>query len=62
MAVIDTTRHAAAASMSGGIFNIFHRLAAWNEARLTRRVLARLSDRELDDIGLSRCQIDQIRF
>lgn len=62
MAVIDTARQATAASMSGGLFKIFHRLAAWNEARLTRRVLARLSDRELDDIGLSRGQIDEIRF
>ncbi|RMH48795.1 MAG: DUF1127 domain-containing protein [Alphaproteobacteria bacterium] len=33
-------------------------LVAWNNARLTRRALSRLSDRELDDIGLSRGDID----
>lgn len=33
-------------------------LVAWNNARLTRRALTRLSDRELDDIGLSRGEID----
>lgn len=35
-------------------------LAAWNDARATRNALAKLSDRELDDIGLSRGDIDRI--
>ncbi|MFN6952419.1 MAG: DUF1127 domain-containing protein [Albidovulum sp.] len=34
--------------------------AAWNDARVTRNALSRLSDRELDDIGLSRGDIDAI--
>jgi len=33
---------------------------AWNDARATRAALAALSDRELDDIGLSRSSISQI--
>ncbi len=34
--------------------------AAWNDARVTRNALSRLSDRELDDIGLTRGDIDTI--
>ncbi len=30
----------------------------WNENRVTRKALAKLSDRELDDIGLTRGDID----
>lgn len=33
----------------------------WREARATRRVLARLSDSQLEDIGLVRGQIYDIR-
>jgi len=32
-------------------------LIAWNDDRATRKALSRLSDRELDDIGLSRSDI-----
>lgn len=35
-------------------------LAAWNDARVTRKALAKLSDRELDDIGLCRGDIEVI--
>jgi uncharacterized protein YjiS (DUF1127 family) len=34
--------------------------AAWNDARVTRKTLNKLSDRELDDIGLCRGDIDYI--
>ena len=34
--------------------------AAWNDARITRKALTRLSDRELDDIGLCRGDIEMI--
>lgn len=33
---------------------------SWNDARLTRNALARLSDRELADIGLSRAEIGEV--
>ncbi|MDF0599822.1 DUF1127 domain-containing protein [Psychromarinibacter sp. C21-152] len=36
------------------------RLAAWNDARVTRNALTRLSDHELDDLGLTRNDIDVI--
>lgn len=35
-------------------------LRAWNDRRMTRHALARLSDRELTDIGLCRGDIEMI--
>lgn len=35
-------------------------VTVWNEMRVTRNALARLSDRELDDIGLTRGDIEII--
>jgi uncharacterized protein YjiS (DUF1127 family) len=32
----------------------------WNDVRVTRKALSTLSDRELDDIGLCRGDIDHI--
>lgn len=40
--------------------NILGSLAAWNDARVTRKSLSKLSARELDDIGLHRGDIDEI--
>jgi uncharacterized protein YjiS (DUF1127 family) len=64
MAAFDTTRPFAAtgsASRIGGMFvNAFAAVAAWNDARLTRKSLESLSDRELDDIGLVRGDIDDV--
>jgi len=34
--------------------------AVWNDARVTRKALGKLSDRELDDIGLCRGDIETI--
>ncbi|GAA0289782.1 DUF1127 domain-containing protein [Rhodovulum strictum] len=42
------------------IAGLFGRLAARIDARRTRNELWRLTDRELDDIGLSRADIDRI--
>lgn len=43
---------------------MFARLSAafrsWNDARVTRKALGMLSDRELDDIGLCRGDIERI--
>ena len=41
--------------------NIVSRLIAWNDARRTRVILSRLSAHELNDIGLTRGDIDLIR-
>ena len=61
MAVIDTPRIASASfgGKSHSIFaNLFGAVLAWNEARMTRKALAVLSDRELEDIGIVRGDID----
>ena len=49
----------------GGVFglsfgDIWGRVAAWNDRRVTRKELMKLSDRELDDIGLCRADIDTV--
>ncbi|MCV6586809.1 MAG: DUF1127 domain-containing protein [Marinibacterium sp.] len=38
----------------------FGAVAAWNDARVTRNALSQLTDRELDDIGLGRGDIDLV--
>lgn len=42
------------------VTNAYAAFATWNDARQTRNALERLSDRELDDIGLCRGDIDRI--
>jgi len=39
---------------------MFASVSAWNDARVTRKALGRLSDRELDDIGLCRAEVNMI--
>lgn len=34
--------------------------SVWNDARVTRKALGKLSDRELDDIGLCRGDVELI--
>ena len=65
MTALDTTRPVAAGALSGGrvsaVFTYaFATLSTWNDARITRKALGKLSDRELDDIGLCRGDIDQL--
>lgn len=50
-----------AGRLSHSAANLLGRLSAWNDARVTRNALSRLSDRELYDIGLVRGDIDDIR-
>lgn len=40
--------------------DFFASIAAWNDRRVTRRELSKLSDRELEDIGLCRADIDTV--
>ncbi len=48
-------------SSFGKTFNkVIAAIMSWNDARVTRNALMSLSDRELDDIGLSRADIDTI--
>lgn len=65
MAAYETTRTAPFGAISAYRFinffgGVFAAVAAWNDARVTRNALAKLSDRELDDIGLCRGDIDAI--
>lgn len=65
MAVLDTTRPASGTSVTFGrigavIANVIGAVASWNDARITRNALAALTDRELDDIGLVRGDIDLV--
>lgn len=64
MAVIDTTRPFAQGhtlSRAGkAFFSFFGAVAAWNDARVTRNALSKLSARELDDIGLVPGDIEDI--
>jgi uncharacterized protein YjiS (DUF1127 family) len=59
MSVISTNRTApvGATSIFAAALSAF---ASWNDARVTRKTLAQLSDRELDDIGLCRGDIEAI--
>lgn len=47
-------------SLGFSFADLFARVAAWNDKRVTRRELAKLSDRELDDIGLCRGDIEDV--
>jgi uncharacterized protein YjiS (DUF1127 family) len=65
MALYETTRapvggRSLTGRLSGTIAALVTRLIAWNDARATRNSLAQLSDRELDDIGLIRGDIDEV--
>lgn len=64
MAAIDTPRVQFAADTNGRIGRFFSgalaSFIAWNDARVTRNALAQLSDRELEDIGLCRGDIEMI--
>lgn len=59
MAVMTTNR-AASLNLGGLFHSLVSAFVAWNDARATRRALSKLSDRELDDIGLCRGDIDLI--
>ena len=63
MTVIDNTRasHSTPAffgHIGQSIAAAFGALATWNDARVTRNALSRLSDRQLDDIGMCRGDIE----
>ena len=60
MTAIDNTRAASGHSFSATLFGFFDTVSAWNSARMTRKTLAALSDRQLDDIGLCRGDIEDI--
>ena len=65
MATIETSRSAPLGAST--VFRMVQRFTAsgaafqnWNSGRVTRKALAKLSNRELDDIGLCRSDIEMI--
>lgn len=55
-----STSRSSTSSSNGFLSTLMTAVSAWNDARVTRKSLAKLSDRELDDIGLCRGDIDSI--
>jgi uncharacterized protein YjiS (DUF1127 family) len=49
-----------AARISGAVYSAIDAAVFWNDARLTRNALTSLSNRELEDIGLSRGDIETV--
>ena len=65
MALFDTTRTtygtaSAANRFFAALSTVIAAMIAWNDARVTRNALSGLTDRELEDIGLSRADIDSV--
>lgn len=65
MAAYETSRAAPFGAISifrfvQSLGEVSARFAAWNDARVTRKALSKLTDRELDDIGLCRGDIELI--
>ena len=65
MAAYETTRTAPFGAITTYRFiqfvgKVFTAVSDWNDARVTRSALEKLSDRELDDIGLCRGDIEFI--
>lgn len=57
MSAYDTNRVVIRHGSSGFVTRMIEAVSAWNDARMTAAALSKLSDRELDDIGLSRGDI-----
>jgi uncharacterized protein YjiS (DUF1127 family) len=65
MALYETTRSPIGGQSLRGrpssiLASLVSTLISWNDARVTRNSLAQLSDRELDDIGLNRGDIEEV--
>jgi len=66
MAAIFQTRSAVNGHLIGHrVYNLFAGIvgavATWNDTRVTRNALNRLSDHELDDLGLNRGDIENLQ-
>ncbi|MBV0891896.1 DUF1127 domain-containing protein [Paracoccus sp. Z118] len=60
MSAIDFARAEGRGSSIGFGTKLKSAITAWYDMRTTRNALNRLTDRELDDIGLSRSDIDAV--
>lgn len=60
MAAIEISRPAVASHGVSFISRLRDAIVAWNDKRLTRNALNKLSDRELEDIGIARGDIQRM--
>lgn len=60
MSAIETNRSFAVGGIGSVVASLISLVASLRDTRMTRRELSRLSDRELDDIGLCRGDIERI--
>ena len=61
MSAAEVMHAPAIARPSHNIFaRVVENITTWNNARVTRDALHRLTDRELTDIGLSRSDIERV--
>ena len=60
MSAIDIIRPMNNGRAGTFVASAFNAIFAWNDARVTRKALSKLTDRELDDIGLCRGDIEDI--
>ena len=63
MAAFDTSRTVAVLNtgrISAFFATAFSTVATWNDARITRKALSKLTARELEDIGLTYADLDTI--
>ncbi|WP_370318222.1 DUF1127 domain-containing protein [Salipiger sp. IMCC34102] len=60
MAVISNSRTFALPRTPRAMGYVFSSIAAWNDARVTRKALSKLTTRELDDLGLTRADIEDV--
>ncbi|KEO61167.1 hypothetical protein DT23_10560 [Thioclava indica] len=61
MSVVEMTSRLNRSRHSGLIVSLIASVLEWNDLRVTRKALAKLSDRELDDIGLTRFDLNRLR-
>lgn len=59
MSAYDSHRVLTRNGRPGLVTKLIAAFLAWNDARVTRAALMKLSDRELQDIGLNRWDIDR---
>ena len=60
MASITNRPLGAGINATRALSNLVSQIAIWNDARVTRKALSTLTNRELDDLGLCRGDIDDI--
>ena len=60
MTSYDSTRTGNASGFGSVFSRAFAAVSSWNDERVTRKALSKLSDRELNDIGLCRGDIADV--